>query len=296
MISVIIPSYNSEKTIERTITSLKKQTYSGSYEIILVDSSIDRTPEIVRNNFSDIKYFHLEKKTDPGTARNFGVKRCKGEIILFIDSDCIADPEWIEILVNLHHETNYAAIGGAVINGNNPKNNVAWAGYMAEFREFLPGHGTREISHIATCNISYKKKHFDSLGGFHPDYYPQEDMEFNYRLTKSGEKILFYPKAQIRHFHRSEFWDFVGHQSRFGKITSRMLKKLDIEGSSIARSKVKALTVILVLPFVKWIRTVFMFIRFQPKTVFNHPMALLIFFIGLLPWSFGFIKGVFDTE
>jgi len=296
MISVIIPSYNSEKTIERTLSSLKGQSYSDPYEIILVDSSQDDTPKIVREKFPDIIYIHLKQKTDPGTARNLGVEKSSGEIILFTDSDCIAELEWIEKLVTLHKTTNYAAVGGAVVNGNDPKNDVAWAGYLAEFREFLPGHGKKEISHIATCNISYKRKFFEALGGFNPDYYPQEDMEFNYRLINSGEKILFYPKAQIKHFHRSEFWDFIAHQSRFGKITARMLNILDIEGSSIARSKVKTLVLIPFLPFIKWTRTVLMFLRLQPKTIIFHPLALVIFFVGLIPWSVGFIKGVFNTK
>jgi len=72
MISVIIPSYNSNKTIEKCLNSILNQTYSDEYEIIVVDSSIDNTSDIVKNKFKDVKLAHLKKKTDPGTARNLG--------------------------------------------------------------------------------------------------------------------------------------------------------------------------------------------------------------------------------
>jgi len=51
MLSVIIPSYNSENTIEKCLNSLKSQSFSGEYEIIIVDSSADRTPHIVGNRY-----------------------------------------------------------------------------------------------------------------------------------------------------------------------------------------------------------------------------------------------------
>ena len=65
MVSVILPSYNSERTIVAVLNALKNQTFSEPYEIILVDSSSDSTPDLVRTNFPDIQFIHLEKKTDP---------------------------------------------------------------------------------------------------------------------------------------------------------------------------------------------------------------------------------------
>lgn len=296
MISVILPSYNSETTIEPVLTALRNQSYRKPYEIILVDSSVDNTPKIVRSKFPDIKYIHLAQKTDPGTARNFGLKESSGEIILFIDSDCVAQVDWIEKLVTLHEKTNHAAIGGAVFNGNNPKNNVAWAGYMAEFREFIPERGERLVSHIPTCNISYKRHYLEELGGFNPNYYPQEDLDFNYRLINSGATILFNPEALVSHNHRTTLTDFVQHQINIGRITSTMLRILPLEGSSIARSKLKTLLLIPFIAIVKWIRTFAVFWKLKRSIIIEHPFAIFIFAYGLLPWAAGFVKGVFNTQ
>jgi len=296
MISVILPSYNSEKTIEAVLIALKKQTYSDPYEIILVDSSDDKTPDIVRSNFPDIKYIHLAKKTDPGTARNIGLKESKGNIILFIDSDCVAAKDWIEKIVRMHETTDYAAIGGAVINGNDPRSKVAWAGYMAEFREFVPQQPERDVTHIPTCNISYKRKYLEELGGFNPNYYPQEDLDFNYRLCKTGAKILFNPQIQVAHNHRTEFKSFFKHQKNVGRITSSMLRILPLEGSSIARSRLKSILLIPFIPVVKWVRTIFIFLKLQPQVVYKNPSVICILFFGLFPWSIGFLKGVFTIK
>ncbi len=295
MVSVIIPSYNSEKTIAGCLEALQNQSYSGEYEIILVDSSDDRTPQIVRSQFPEIKYIHLQQKTDPGTARNLGVEESTGELLLFIDSDCRAAPDWIECHIQRHRDHNVAACGGAVINGNDHRSNVAWAGYLAEFREFIPEQPGREVEHIPTCNISYKRNIFESLQGFNPRYYPQEDLEFNFRLRKNGAIIYFDPDVKIEHRHRTELKSFFIHQNRVGKITSKMLKILPLEGAEIARNKTLALLMLPALPVVKWLRTVLLFWRLQRKTIVKHPMSTVIFAIGLIPWAAGFISGVFTN-
>jgi glycosyltransferase involved in cell wall biosynthesis len=84
MISVIIPSYNSERTIEKCLDSIEGQSYDGGYEVILVDSSADKTGDIVSAKYDKVKLIHLEEKTDPGTARNIGMREAKGGIYAFI--------------------------------------------------------------------------------------------------------------------------------------------------------------------------------------------------------------------
>lgn len=292
MVSVIIPSYNSGKTITAVLQALQNQTFTGEYEIILVDSSKDRTPEIVRQNFPAIKFFHFEKKTDPGTARNKGLEMSGGDPILFIDSDCTASNDWLEKMTAAHKQFDYEAIGGAVENGNNPDNNIAWAGYIAEFREFLPGQAPRLTEHIPTCNISYKRRVFEKEL-FNPHYYPQEDLEFNYRLRQAGGRIYFDPSIRIYHRHRETLRAFFSHQKKIGRITARMLKILPLQGAKIARNRLLALLSIPILPAVKWIKTAFVFIRINPKLVGTRPLGFVIFALGLFPWISGFILGVF---
>ena len=83
MISVIIPSYNSEITIIGCLNALQNQSYGGCYDITLIDSSDDGTPEIVSLEYPNVKLIHLNDRTDPGTARNIGIAEAKGDLIAF---------------------------------------------------------------------------------------------------------------------------------------------------------------------------------------------------------------------
>lgn len=86
--SVIINCFNSEKFIDQTIRSVLAQTFKN-FELVIVDNkSQDRTKDII-DSFTDsrIKYFKISKHVTLGEARNFGLKRTKGQFIGFLDSD-----------------------------------------------------------------------------------------------------------------------------------------------------------------------------------------------------------------
>lgn len=297
MVSIVIPSYNSERTIFDCLQSLKNQTYTGQYEIILVDSSIDRTPEIVRENFPDIQFVHFIQKTDPGTARNQGVRNASGDLILFIDSDCVAEKNWLEKLVILH-ETNpeVAAIGGAVLNANSSQNVVGWASYFSEFREFIPENPKSFVPHIPTLNISYKRWVFDKFGYFDARFYPQEDLVFNYQIHLNNYKILFDPDVKVFHTHRSNLKIFLEHQQKIGQITAQVLKILPLPGKQITRNKTLFLLVAPFLPFVKLIRTLVIFLRRNPALLLKNIRAVALMVVGLHGWIMGFTQGVFSQK
>jgi glycosyltransferase involved in cell wall biosynthesis len=295
MISIIIPSFNSELTIEKCLGSLCSQKNQSAEEIFLVDSSTDATPRIVREKFPQVKLIHLDQKTDPGTARNLGVRESKGELIAFIDSDCVAAEDWLE-KISAAHRAGYRVAGGAVCNGNDPGNPVAWAGYMAEFREFLPEQPRREVPHIPTCNISYQRSVFDQYGLFANIYYPQEDLVFNTQLNRAGEAILFDPEIRVFHRHRTRLKDFLRHQAHIGRVTARVLRLFELEGSSIARHPWKVCLLLPVLPAVKFCRTLGVFGRLQPWTPLRHPIAVAILALGLAYWVAGFSREVFQGK
>ena len=291
MVSVIIPSYNSERTIEKCLDALLNQTYSGEFEIILVDSSDDRTPEIVKNKYPSILFTHLNGRTGRGKARNIGIKKSKGNLLLFVDSDCIVPSNWINELVALHRSKNYAAIGGSVVNGNNTMSVIAWAGYIAEFRDFIPGQKGGEVEHLPTCNIAYKREILEKLGGFSEDCFLPEDHDLNQRLILAGDKIFFNPDIKVKHIHRETFNSFIKHQKYIGIITARMIRKYHLQGYIVAGNVVISIILIPIIAMLKFINTIIVFIKFQGKLLLKHPVSIGVFSMGLIPWGLGFIKG-----
>jgi glycosyltransferase involved in cell wall biosynthesis len=97
MVSVIIPTYNREKMIEKSIESVLKQTYLDLELIIVDDCSTDNTKSVVpaiKDN--RVRYVCLEKNSGACVARNRGIELAKGDYIAFQDSDDIWLPEKLE--------------------------------------------------------------------------------------------------------------------------------------------------------------------------------------------------------
>ena len=86
-ISIIIPAYNVEKTILKCINSVKNQRYQKKEIIVVDDGSIDSTKNILKDT-SRINVI-FQKNRGPGAARNKGVTKAKGDLLLFLDSHAI---------------------------------------------------------------------------------------------------------------------------------------------------------------------------------------------------------------
>ena len=117
LVSVIVPCYNSERTIWRCLTSIINQQTSISYDVTVVDSSSDQTPRIVEREFPSVRLIHLEKRAFAGAARNVGIRATKAPYCLMIDSDCVARPKVIELMMARHRAGRHAAVGGSAANG-----------------------------------------------------------------------------------------------------------------------------------------------------------------------------------
>src|SRR4030095_9425476 len=135
--SVIIPCYNSERTIRACLHAILAQQTSVPYEVIVVDSSVDQTSDVVAREFPSVRLIHLEPRTFAGAAGKVGVRASRAPFCLMIDSDCIARPDLIERMILRHREGEYAAVGGSLRNGT-PRSLSGWTGYLLEFKELNP--------------------------------------------------------------------------------------------------------------------------------------------------------------
>lgn len=102
LISIVVPVYNGEKTLYKTIYSIVNQSYKNIEIIIINDGSIDNTEEECKKLLEvddRIKYFFKENNGQ-ASARNEGIKKSTGNYLLFIDSDDIIEENMIELLYN----------------------------------------------------------------------------------------------------------------------------------------------------------------------------------------------------
>ena len=99
LVSIIIPTFNSEKFIAETIQSIQAQTYTNWEVIIVDDGSSDKTVSIISKlaQFEErIQFFQLEKNSGAGIARNLALNKSKGRYIAFLDSDDLWKPTKLE--------------------------------------------------------------------------------------------------------------------------------------------------------------------------------------------------------
>ena len=109
-VSIITPTYNSERFIAETIVSVQAQTYQDWEMIIVDDCSTDKTAEIVasfKEKDSRIKYFYNSTNKGSALSRNLALQKAKGKWIAFLDSDDIWHPEKLEKQIEFMTKNNY---------------------------------------------------------------------------------------------------------------------------------------------------------------------------------------------
>jgi glycosyltransferase involved in cell wall biosynthesis len=302
-LSVVIPCYNSKSTILACLESLYRQSEAPG-EVILVDSSGDDTLDIVAEHYPEVRRFRFSCRMFPGPARNRGVELAKGQVIAFIDADCIAAPDWIARIA-AQHAAGHQIVGGAVDLGN-PDNALSWAGHLMEFREFLPQGSAHPVTHVPTCNISYRRNLIEAYGGFPDSYYPQEDLLFNHLLNRNGFDIWFDPAIRVKHFCRDSLIGYLSHQHRIGRVTRVTLSRTQMHGSAISRRPWLAWLAAPGLGLLKYLRTTAAFLGFAREDLLKHPGLPLVLLLGSVWWARGFaagaltglsgIRGVIDPE
>lgn len=193
-ISVVIPTYNSYINLNILLASLFNQSLDiNKYEIIIVDdASTDSTKEIVNKYSKDninIKYIGNVINTGPGIARNIGVKASDGEIIAFIDSDCIADGRWLETIYSF-------------FSGNKECQVIYGSIYSAlpNLPPFIHSFNRVEEGTPGTANLAIKKELFNKFEGFDLELsYWGEDWDLIFRLRENKIKIRYIKDMIVEH-------------------------------------------------------------------------------------------------
>ncbi len=199
--SVIIPTYNSKKTLEKCLSSLIDQTYSP-HEIIAVDGgSTDSTEKIIRR-FDNVKWLINEKRL-PGPGRNRGAETASGEILFFCDHDCVADKRVLEYHARAYKKRNDISGVMGTIGNASPKNNISnfvqREFILSQWLRSLNSDGTVKYLHTGTYNLSMYRSVFLQWR-FPEDPTVSEDTELSMRLNDKV-KIFFEPRAVMYHHH-----------------------------------------------------------------------------------------------
>ena len=188
-ISLIIPTINEGKYLEKTLKAVRVQDTNLRYELLICDSgSKDRTLEIARK-YTD-KIFNIEKH-GIWHGRNEGAKRAKGKVFVFIDADTLIPINYLDTVYSVMKDPKVVGISCSF--NFDKKDRVL--GFIQDVQNrYLILKAVDGKGSLLGCNISIKREPFFKVGGF-PNA-PQEDSAMTKVLQKHG-KIMFLPTPQV---------------------------------------------------------------------------------------------------
>ena len=285
VVSVIVPCYNSARTIRQCLTAILNQRASFSFDVTVVDSSLDETPKIVEREFPAVRLIHLDKRTFAGAARNVGVRATRGKYCLMIDSDCVAHPGLIERAIKRHSEGEYAAVGGSLGNGT-PKSLSGLISYLIEFKEFMPGAPLRLETSVPTANIAYRREALERYGCFDESMWLAEDIMLNWKMHSAGERILFDPEIKVTHLNRTGWREVLTYQVGLGQMSAVARRRGGLPGKILLKYPV----LVTLMPFVRTLRAAQWLLKYDRKMFLLFLLIWPLYFVAATFWSFGFIE------
>ena len=219
IVSVVIPSYQSALHIRQCLNAISSQRTGLSHEIIVVDSSHDGTDQIVIKEFPEIILIHFDERLSVGAARNAGVENARGEVVLFLDTDCVPQPDWIDRMYSAIYEFDADGVGGSIANGT-PGSISGSIGFYLEFFRFLGFEGkAQSTTFFVGGNSGFKKEIFSALPTYHryEEDSVGEDFIFNWELEKKGKLLLFLPSVGVTHLNKTGLRKVLRYQYTLGK-------------------------------------------------------------------------------
>ena len=286
-LSVVIASRNAERTIEACLSSLRGQETNEDFETIVVDSSTDRTAELIEQGFPQVRLYRFAERKFCGDARNIGVSRARGQIIALTDADCRASKTWVDEVLRAHRSP-YLAIGGAIASAE-PANLVGWAAYFCEYSNWMPRSEPRSLDDIAGANMSYKRGAFDRYGPFLEGTYCS-DSEFHWRLGRDHHRLRFLPNIVVFHHSIDDFGEFVAHEFEHGASFARVRTR------ARGFSRPRRLVYVLLGPLIPF-KVMFQVLRNNLENrvyLYHFLRALPLVTLGILSWSAGEVVGYAD--
>ena len=197
--SVVIPTYNRKPILEKCLLALEGQVWSAGvpidgYEVVVVDDgstdgTVDWLTHIALPHVRLLKQAHL----GPAAARNLGVEQSKGDTIIFIDSDLVVTPVFLEAHATALAPDDCAFTYGRVINTCNFENPTAEPYKVTDF----------SAAYFATGNVAIARHWLEKAGLFDTRFqlYGWEDLELGVRLKQLGLKLIKCPDAVGYHWH-----------------------------------------------------------------------------------------------
>jgi GT2 family glycosyltransferase len=199
-LSIIVPAYNSRSDLQECLSAVLAAAPANSEFIVVDDGS---TEQMSVPNAPGVRLLRLPKNAGPSSARNYGARHAKGDILLFVDSDVIIAPDAVQrMLAVFEKDSTVAAVFGSYDNRPRAK------GLVSQFRNLLHHYvhqtGSPEASTFWGGCGAMRRSVFEEVGGFDEQRFTRfmEDVELGYRVRLAGHRIVLDRTIQGTHLKR----------------------------------------------------------------------------------------------
>ena len=220
LVSVIIPTYNSEKTLARCLESVKNQTYENIETIVVDKYSTDKTLGIASSYPARISQLKARERCE---QINSGVRKAQGKYVYRVDSDFIVEPNVIEQAVNACEVNGFDAI--CVHNTSDPT-----VSFWSKVRKFERDMYRNDDLNSAARFV--RKEAFVKIGGFDEELVAGEDYDFHNRLVSNGFKIGRIEAQEIHLGEPKTLKDVVLKHYYYGKTLRLFVRKNPEKGKA----------------------------------------------------------------
>jgi cellulose synthase/poly-beta-1,6-N-acetylglucosamine synthase-like glycosyltransferase len=213
-VSLVIPGRNCARTLDACLeaaVAVRRRPGSPLTEIVFVDDgSTDDTAAIAGRH--DVTVIAGEGR-GPGAARNLGWRRASGDLVWFVDADCEAEPDALEILVPHLDDPAVGAVSGSYGNA------VAHSRLACLIHEEIVERHRRmdrEVDFLATFNVLYRRSVLAALDGFDERYLKAQDAELSFRAQEAGHRLHFDIRSIVHHHHEQHWLKYLRTQRQQG--------------------------------------------------------------------------------
>jgi glycosyltransferase involved in cell wall biosynthesis len=197
LMSVIIPNYNGSQTIGTCLESVFAINDEDREVIVVDDCSEDGSLDIIRKY--PCRLIQMEKHAGASAARNAGALNSKGDVLFFIDADCLLQENASSIIRKYLHEHSAEVVMGGTYTPTPPV-----SGFFNTFQSAFIHHFETKSNdapdYLATHALVIRVETFKKMGGFREDFLPiLEDVDFSHRLRSTGYRLIMNPDLQVQH-------------------------------------------------------------------------------------------------
>lgn len=209
---MILPLYNDASSIGEVLDALDHQRTGRGFEVLVVDDgSSDDGPAVAARHGATVI---AQQNAGPAAARNRGAAEARGMVLLFLDSDCVPPPDWVETMARALDDPAFDAVMGTIRAANDGVIPRIVQMEVAERYDGMAAAGAHGVDFIAAPACGFRRDVFLAIGGFDMRLRQAEDVEIAYRLTGAGHSIAFVDTVPVAHHHQTGWREFLAVKHR----------------------------------------------------------------------------------